>query len=77
MSYIFGKKLVCDACGESVFLEKIPFAPTETYENDPEGWTHSKDFGNMCPHCTRNYGLFVSEMFGIDKVPEKWKFARY
>lgn len=76
MHYVYGRQIVCDSCGHKVFLERIPFAPKEEYDADPEGWTNAAELGTMCPVCTKKFGSFVSDMFGISRVPDKWQFIR-
>ena len=75
MSYRLGKQIICDCCNYSCFLARIEeFSPETTYEDIPEeGWTHSNDFGDMCPNCSRNYAIKMRDMFGYDKLPDQWK----
>lgn len=75
MAEVHGKNHICDACGYTIFLERTPAfsdKPTE-YVDPPCYWTHSSEFGDMCPDCTRRFSRFVVSMFGLEKVPEKWR----
>ena len=75
MSVVHGKNMICDACGYIIFVERKTCAsvPAIVYEELPDDWSNSDDFGDMCPNCTKNFSRFVTNMFGIDKVPEKWR----
>lgn len=74
MSYKLGKQLTCDCCGNNVFLADITsFSHGREYEDIPEGWTLSKDFGDLCPTCSRNYAIKMRDMFGYDKLPDHWR----
>lgn len=59
-----GKKLICDRCGEEIFLERLQddttddgYAIFENYESKPEGWKtvyrsiSGTDLANLCPTC--------------------------
>ena len=75
MSYKLGKQLICDCCGATYFLVRIDqdsFTSDFTYEDVPEGWTHSNDFGDMCPNCSKIYAMKMRDMFGYDKLPKQW-----
>lgn len=53
-----GKMVICDRCGDSVFLECIGEGETDDgctrwnkYEAAPEGWVFHLDIGDLCPKC--------------------------
>lgn len=77
MSYKLGKQLICDCCGYVHFLARIDDSSHEIshpmYEVIPEGWTHSNDFGDMCPNYSRNYAMKMRDMFGYDRLPDQWR----
>lgn len=74
MAEIHGKHHICDVCGQIIFLKDITgFSADSKFEKPPEGWTNSDDFGDMCPDCTKRFSRFVVGMFGLEKVPEKWR----
>ena len=77
MSYRLGKQIICDCCNKRFFLARIEESSPEIkppmYEDIPEGWTHSNDFGDLCPNCSRNYAAKMRDMFGYDKLPDQWR----
>lgn len=63
-----GKKLICDRCGEEIFLERLNDTLTyegyirfENYASKPEGWKtvyrsmSGTDMAHLCPTCA---GIF-------------------
>lgn len=73
MSYKLGKNLVCDCCGAVIFLETTSEDLCDLkFEDIPHDWTHSNDFGDMCPTCGKIFATKMRDMFGYDKLP--WQF---
>lgn len=72
MSFKLGKNHICDACGETVFLEHISFSPKpDTYEHPPEGWIHFDELGDLCPNCAARLCINLIRIFGSN-VPKKF-----
>ena len=58
--------------GITVFLADITgFSHEKRYEDIPDGWTKSADFGDLCPICSKNYATKMRDMFGYDKLHEQ------
>lgn len=58
-----GKMIICDHCGEKVFLKTIGDGETDggftrwnKFEPKPDGWERpSFDIGLLCPKCSAEY----------------------
>lgn len=66
-----GKLLKCDRCGATIFLKYLKtndidggYDSYDVYEDEPKGWNHIHDVGDVCPTCYEEYRLWLAEFKG-------------
>lgn len=69
-----GKLLICDRCGQTVFLEYTKttdhdggWTTVDHYEAPPEGWEYYTDFGRLCPSCNNTARDMMLRFFDYDE----------
>lgn len=78
-----GKKLICDRCGEEIFLERLTdtttddgYAIFENYESKPEGWKmvyrsmSDTDTTHLCPTCAGIFEDVLNNFWRGDALDE-------
>lgn len=73
MAEVYGKKLICDRCGDSIFLERTQDSESgsdltryERYENRPDDWkgVYLNPFGTklslLCPSCSEEFKIALN-----------------
>lgn len=75
-----GKLVICDRCGETVFLKYIKTeggsnygSDYDVYDNLPEDWLHETGIGYLCPHCANEFRKWITH-FTNGKVSPKWRY---
>ena len=67
MARLSGVLLVCDRCGNSIFLERNFYGEAP---EPPDGWEHQGGLlGHLCPDCNAEYLAMLAE-FKEKKKPE-------
>ena len=78
MSEVKGKMITCERCGRQIFLKFIEKRTTdggfgdtyEVYEEKPDSWMWNSQIGNLCPHCSGLFRVFIHKlMFGKHVAP--------
>ena len=76
---INGRLVKCDRCGKETFCKTIGdkeidggFTRWSKFE-EPEGWSHEHDIGDLCPSCTQEYQTLKDE---FARNVEKFKGPR-
>lgn len=79
MSRSTGIQMVCDSCGDKIFLmtlfspeHDINKSPPRGFESPPEDWMTVPEFGDLCPVCARNFRISVTRALN-GNVPDKYK----
>ena len=74
-----GKLVICDRCGESIFLKFLERRAGSNYGSDydvydelPENWLNETWIGYLCPKCAEEFKRWITK-FMNGKVPSKWK----
>lgn len=77
MSEIYGKKLVCDLCNNSVFLEqKNADKMAPIYRSSPAGWSsaHLDPFSGgvstLCPKCTVSLKRVMDQFISVTTIKQ-------
>lgn len=66
MARMSGVLLVCDRCGNSIFLERNFYGEAR---EQPDGWEHQGGLlGHLCPACNEEY-LAMVKAFKEEKKP--------
>ena len=78
MSGELGQMITCTKCKTNLFLKYLGkqdmYGGWESYnkfEAVPKDWLYGNEFGYLCPKCSREFKLLVSEFFGNEVAP-KW-----
>lgn len=71
MSQKFGKLVICDRCGQRIFLKYLKtkflnggYDSVDYFEKMPEGWEVRSGIGLLCPECNADYKKMVDEFMG-------------
>lgn len=77
MSEIYGKKLVCDRCNNSVFLEQTNADKmVPIYRSSPAGWSsaHLDPFSGgvstLCPKCTDSLKHTMKQFMSVAAIKQ-------
>ena len=70
MSETIGKRIECDRCGKTYFLNYIGtkefdggFTKVNEFEKKPETWGYHTDTGLLCDECEKVYQNLLNEFF--------------
>lgn len=62
MAQINGQLIICDRCGETVFVKCAGEGEADggytlwnKFEAPPEGWDYHSEVGRLCPRCNQEY----------------------
>ena len=69
-----GMMIVCDRCGESVFLNKVEpnvtdggYTKTDIYEQKPDDWGRDVERSrDLCPSCFGYYKEITDDFYNTD-----------
>ena len=69
-----GKMVMCDRCGEQVFLKHVRtesldggYAKVDHFEPKPAGWGWQPQTGTLCKDCQRQYDELLSAFLAKTK----------
>lgn len=75
MAQKIGKILICDRCGDSVFLNCIGEGETDggytkwnKFEVAPDGWNRYLGIGILCPKCNSLYTDIVKSFMNKESI---------
>ena len=73
-----GQQVVCDRCGNTVFLKYLGdeardggYSRYRKYESLPEEWLYTTQMGYLCADCAKMFKAFVTE-FKKGRVAPAW-----
>lgn len=79
MAEVKGKMITCKRDNNWVFLKYLGegdldggYTKHDKYEELPDDWLYETEFGYLCPKCTREFKMLMTNFFNGDVVP-KWK----
>lgn len=71
MSEKVGKLVICDRCGQQIFLKYLKteflsggYDYVNHFKKMPEGWEVRSGVGLLCPVCNADYKKMVDEFMG-------------
>lgn len=74
MAQMNGKMMVCDRCGENVFLKCVGegemdggYTRWNKFEATPHGWSNCIGAGLLCPACKGKYEALIATFMGDAK----------
>lgn len=78
------KMIICDRCGDSVFLKCIGEGETDggytrwnKFEADPEGWAYHSGIGKLCPKCNSLYTNMIKDFMNEESITSTIATSEY